>query len=415
MIYYLVGIKGCAMCALANLLKKEGHIVKGADVKEDFYTKPKLYDFAIDELDNIKINEGYFYIIGNAFKDSIYCEGILQKCRYLYYPEFIKEHFKYHKQICIAGSHGKTTTTALIAHMLGDCNYLVGDGSGGYSKNDILVIEACEYKNTFLNYNPYISLVLNIDYDHPDFFKNEKDYINAFKRFIDISTTAIVNGDDKNLQAIDHNSISFGMNLKSNFSFQIKNIVNKLHIFIDNEELVFNHMGRHYAYDVVGAYVVARQLKVSNENIRKRLRSFRMPNRRMSKYYQNKLTFICDYAHHPTEIEGVYQALRLEYPNKRLVCFFEPHTYSRTISLEKGFKRALSCFDETYLYRTFNSRENKNEELDKSIIKSLGYEELSEGSITSYQFDENEIYVFLGAGTIDNILRKILYEKKWKS
>ncbi|MBO5711674.1 MAG: hypothetical protein J6R47_02445 [Acholeplasmatales bacterium] len=410
--YYLVGIKGCGMCALANILHKQGHIVRGADVKDDFYTKSKLKEFAIDELNNILVDNTYFYIIGNSYKDKKCCKDIISKCRFLYYPEFIAWYFKDYKQICIAGSHGKTTTTALVSHLIKDCCYLIGDGSGGYSKNKVLVIEACEYKNTFLNYNPHISLILNVDYDHPDFFKSEKDYIDSFKAFIDKSLVSVVNGDDKNLFDVKTKCITFGMDSSSDLVFDIEYKNNKMIVHIDDEDFVFNHVGIHYAYDFVAAYVVAAMLGISDDIIKKRLKSFKMPNRRLTKYFKNKITYICDYAHHPTEIEKVYQTLSMEYPNKNIVCFFEPHTYSRTLAFKNDFKRVLGLFYKTYLFRTFGSRENDDTNLDKLILSELGYEVINESEIMNFHYEANSIYLFLGAGTIDNILRKKLDERK---
>jgi UDP-N-acetylmuramate--alanine ligase len=330
----------------------------------------------------------------------------------LYYPEFISWYFRDYKQICIAGSHGKTTTTAMVSHILKDCCYLIGDGSGGYSKNKILVIEACEYKNTFLNYNPFISLVLNVDYDHPDFFKNEEEYKEVFKMFIDKSLISIVNGDDDNLQNLKLECISFGIDDDSDLKFSIKKSNNRMYIYIDESEFIFKHFGIHYAYDFVGAYIIAKLMRLSDCEIKNRLNTFKLPNRRLTKYYKNKITYICDYAHHPTEIEKVYQTLQSEYPNKNIVCFFEPHTYSRTLAFKDDFKRVLGLFAKTYLFRTFGSREKCDSSLDNKIINDLGYSTITESEIVNFHFDTNNIYLFLGAGTIDNILRKILCERK---
>ena len=410
--YYLVGIKGCGMCALANALYQEGHLIRGADFANDFYTKSKLNNFVIDDIDNMVMDNSYFYIIGNAFKNHRLCSEIVDNYRYLYYPDFIAWHYKDYKQICIAGSHGKTTTSALVAHLLGECSYIIGDGSGGYSKNKVLVLESCEYRNTFLKYSPSICLVLNIDYDHPDFFQTEKDYIDSFNAFISKSSLSIINLDDKNLKKINKNSITYGSESDAYFKFDFNIFDNKMIINIDDEKYVFNYVGEFLAYDFVGAYAVAKLLGISSDNIKERLKSFKLPNRRLTRYYQNKITYICDYAHHPTEIKGVYESLKYQYKNNKIVCFFEPHTYSRTITFKEDFKRVLGLFDEVYLYRTFNSREKKNTDLDSKISDILGINVINEEGIINYPFNENQIYLFLGAGTIDNILRKILYERK---
>jgi UDP-N-acetylmuramate-alanine ligase len=107
MFYYLIGIKGCALTALANLLYEKGHIVRGCDVDLDFYTKSKLSQFKIDTFEEVVLKEKYFYIIGNAFVNHDLVSKIKElDYHYLYYPEFISKYFKYHKQLCVSGTHG---------------------------------------------------------------------------------------------------------------------------------------------------------------------------------------------------------------------------------------------------------------------------------------------------------------------
>lgn len=107
--YYLIGIKGCALTALANLLYEKGHMVSGCDIETNFYTEPRLRKFKIDNIDNVELNEKYFYIVGNAYiEHNIVSEINKLNYHYLPYPEFISKYFKYHKQLCVSGSHGKT-------------------------------------------------------------------------------------------------------------------------------------------------------------------------------------------------------------------------------------------------------------------------------------------------------------------
>ncbi|MDE6660449.1 MAG: hypothetical protein K2J93_01330, partial [Anaeroplasmataceae bacterium] len=169
MLFYLVGIKGSALSALAKILSKQGHIVRGVDVEEDFYTMNSKYPIRIESFSNMKLKNCYFYIIGNAFLKHSVTEYIQNMgYRYMTYPEFLNDHFKDKRWISISGTSGKTTTTKMISTLLPYSTSLIGDGSYSYGTEDYFILESCEYRNTFLNYHPYISLILNVNYDHID-------------------------------------------------------------------------------------------------------------------------------------------------------------------------------------------------------------------------------------------------------
>ena len=179
--YYFVGIKGSGMSSLAKILLSLNEEVRGCDYLETFYTENGLENIKIDNLNNYLLSKEYIYIIGNAFVNHEIVTAIKNNYQYYTYPEFIKNYFQKYIFIAISGSHGKTQTTKLLAHILDHSIGLIGDGSFKVDDNPkYFLLEACEYKNTFLNYNPDISLILNVDYDHVDFFKTEEDYQLAF-------------------------------------------------------------------------------------------------------------------------------------------------------------------------------------------------------------------------------------------
>ncbi|MDE7384900.1 MAG: hypothetical protein K2M84_03975, partial [Anaeroplasmataceae bacterium] len=158
MLFYLVGIKGSALSALAKILSKQGHIVRGVDVEEEFYTMNSRYPMRIESFSNMILKKCYFYIIGNAFlKHSV--TKYIQNMRYklMTYPQFLNFYFKDKKWISISGTSGKTTTTKMISTLLPNTTSLIGDGSYSFGKSDYFILESCEYRNTFLNYHPYIS------------------------------------------------------------------------------------------------------------------------------------------------------------------------------------------------------------------------------------------------------------------
>lgn len=301
----------------------------------------------------------------------------------------------------------------MLKCLINDCNYIIGDGSGGYSSNDLLVIEACEYKNTFLNYNPYISLVLNVDYDHPDFFKSLDEYIESFKKLIDNSLIVIVNGDDNNINKIRLDGvITYGMENSNNYVFKVIDGKNKSIVVVDGNRFVIPLVGLHYAYDFVGAYLCAKSIGITTKEIKERIREFKLPSRRLEEVVINNNIYINDYAHHPTEIKALYNTLKRKYSEYRLICFFQPHTISRSAALMKEFKSSLSLFDETYIIKTFSSvRENYDENKEKEIFNYWNFNFIDEICLLNLNFAEKSVYIFVGAGDIDKLFNKIIKKK----
>ena len=178
----IIGIKGSGCCAVANILKDLGEEVAGCDSDEDFYTSAKLKEIMVYNFDEVELDYNTLYIIGNAYHHHVLTQKIIREnYQYTYYPEFIESYFKVPK-IGVAGSHGKSTCTSFLSKLTDQkINALIGDGTGfGDKEAKYFVMEACEYKRNFLKFNYEYLIILNIDYDHPDFFKNEIEYDKAF-------------------------------------------------------------------------------------------------------------------------------------------------------------------------------------------------------------------------------------------
>ena len=216
----MIGIKGTGMSSLAMLLKDLGHEVKGSDYNKYIFTQDELKKknieikkFNVDNLDDVNL-----VVVGHNFIDSDNIELVEAKKRgikVLEYNECLASLLSDYYSIAVCGSNGKSTTTALISSILDeieDTSFLIGSGeSKGNKKSEYFTFEACEYKRHFLKYYPNLILINNIDYDHIDYFKSEKDYINAFFEFIKQSRDKIVvNGDDKNLKKL-RGAIFFGI------------------------------------------------------------------------------------------------------------------------------------------------------------------------------------------------------------
>ena len=412
MFFYLVGIKGAAMSALAKLLMADGHLVKGVDVADHFYTCCGLESVQLDDFSNMRLKPSYFYIIGNAYHHHSVTK-FLRNMHYkmLFYPDFLNYYYRLKKWVCNSGSHGKTTTTKLLAHIICDSTALIGDGESQHSFSKTFILEACEYRNTFLNYHPAISLVLNVDYDHPDFFKTEEAYRDSFSKFIQQSQLVVLNGDAVSLRF--PNVITYGLNSKNDVVFQYEVKEGQSVIRILNQSFYFPYVGLHLAYDFVGAYLVGKFFGLTDTFIQQRISSFAMPKRRMEQKEINGQVLICDYAHHPTEIQALYSGIKALYPKETIIAVFEPHTLSRLKTFEKKFQEALLLFDRCYLYRLFTScRETHHQKEENRVYQTLGFELYSEDIEQKLLAEQEGVVCFIGAGIIDQVFEKYVKSKE---
>lgn len=415
MLFYLIGIKGAALSALANVLKEQGHIVKGVDTDTYFYTEKNIRELKVESFNHMNLKPSYFYIIGNAYIHHGVTRYIKHSgYRFMLYPDFIAYYFKNYNFISVCGSHGKTTTTKMIGSLMKNASYIIGDGSGCGKSTTNFILESCEYRNTFLHYFPNIALILNIDYDHPDFFKTPMDYVEAFAAFSRQANIVVANGDDENVRRIKReNFITYGLKKDNDIPFEYTLEAGYMNIKILERIFCIPVLGKHYAYDFVGAYLVAKLNGLTDEEIIQNLKKFSLPKRRMETKEVSGCIIIHDYAHHPTEIKSVYESIRLMYPTKKIICIFQPHTISRSITLREDFKEVLSLFDKTYVINIFTSvRESINREKEKEIFRYWGYPVLSNEEIKQLKKDAGIVYAFLGAGDIDTVFTTFANSEK---
>lgn len=415
--YYLVGIKGTGMSSLACILKDMGNVVTGSDVKEHFFTEKSLDEKNItyEEFTDEVTNE-YFYVISSAYDiNNIVVKKIInENYNYMYYHEFIEFFFK-KKKIGICGSHGKTTTTKVIAKVLEDKNicYLSGDSSGKGTKNyEYFVLEACEYKNHFLSYTYDYLIMTNIDYDHPDYFKNKDDYLQAFQEVSKKTKCLIANGDDENIKRIKHkNKITYGFNYDNDYViYSINKYKNGYFISIVNrekeEKLYIPLFGKHNILNVVASYVLVDLLKIDVQ-FQKKIYEFKLPKRRMEEVKYKSNILICDYAHHPTEIKALIEAI-LEKYEKEIIIIFQPHTYSRTLALKEDFRKCFEKAKKLYIMNTFISREQYDQNKEREVKKVFSFfDDYDEKVYLSLKKETNKVILFLGAGTVDKEMEKL--------
>ena len=384
---YFMGIGGISMSGLAEILLEEGFTISGSDVKESALTTQL-------EAKGVKIFYGQ--IASNISADIdlvVYTAAIRedneewQAAKQMNIPMLTRAQLlgqimdNYSKSIAVSGTHGKTTTTSMISQVLleaeTDPTITVGgilsaiNGNLRVGNSEVFISEACEYTNSFLNFRPKYSIILNVEAEHLDFFKDLDDVRCSFQKFA-ANTRAdgatIINGEIENyeelIENLPHKVVTYGFD--SRFDFYAENIT-----FDDNSCGVFTAMhqgevlaqvhlnvpGMHNVSNALATIALATLLELPQDALLAGLRKFGGANRRFQYKGQiDGVTVIDDYAHHPTEIAATLSAAA-NYPHKRLVLVFQPHTYTRTQAFLHEFAEILSKVDVLVLADIYAARE----------------------------------------------------------
>ncbi|HFI0238898.1 TPA: UDP-N-acetylmuramate--L-alanine ligase [Streptococcus suis] len=422
--YHFIGIKGSGMSALALMLHQMGYQVQGSDVDKYYFTQRGLEQagIAILPFDESNITADVELIAGNAFRPDNNIEiayADAQGFTYKRYHEFLGEFMKGFTSLGVAGAHGKTSTTGLLAHVMRnitDTSFLIGDGTGRGSANaQYFVFESDEYERHFAPYYPEYSIITNIDFDHPDYFTSLEDVFNAFDDYAkQVKKGLFVYGEDEQLRRITaeapiyyygtgENNDFVAYDLKPSTSGSLFKVRHKEEYLGEFQIPTF---GKH---NVMNATAVIANLYIAGfdlDLVADHLKTFAGVKRRFTEKIVNDAIIIDDFAHHPTEIIATIDAARQKYPSKELVAIFQPHTFTRTIALLDEFAAALNGADAVYLAQIYGSaRETDNgqvkiEDLAAKINKKGG---LITVENTSPLLDhDNAVYVFMGAGDIQS-------------
>lgn len=422
--YHFIGIKGSGMSALALMLHQMGHQVQGSDVDKYYFTQRGLEQagIAILPFDENNITADVELIAGNAFRPDNNIEiayADAQGFTYKRYHEFLGEFMKGFTSLGVAGAHGKTSTTGLLAHVMRnitDTSFLIGDGTGRGSANaQYFVFESDEYERHFAPYYPEYSIITNIDFDHPDYFTSLEDVFNAFDDYAkQVKKGLFVYGEDEQLRHITAEApiYYYGTGENNDFvAYDLKpsTIGSQFKVRHKEEclgEFQIPTFGKH---NVMNATAVIANLYIAGfdlDLVSEHLKTFAGVKRRFTEKIVNDAIIIDDFAHHPTEIIATIDAARQKYPSKELVAIFQPHTFTRTIALLDEFAAALNGADAVYLAQIYGSaRETDNgqvkiEDLAAKINKKGG---LITVENTSPLLDhDNAVYVFMGAGDIQS-------------
>ncbi len=432
--FHFVGIKGSGMSALAQILHGMGYQVKGSDIEKEFFTQVPLEKkgISITSFNKGNINKDDTVVISRAFDETN--EEVAQAIEYKngqYYFDFLGKFIEgFQTSVAISGSHGKTSTTGLMSHILKEIkptSFLIGDGTGnGVPESEYFAFEACEYKNHFLAYHPDYAVVTNIDFDHPDFFKSKEDVVTSFQQFAqNVKKALIVYGGQEETRNLKTKAKvwTYGLTPDNDLyaaDVKVSTEGTKFNVMRNNEKLaslVIPSVGEHH---ILNALAVASVIVLEGEDLEGAAKHFGTSNgvkRRFNETHVGNNVVIDDYAHHPTEIKATLQSIRLKYPTKKAVVLFQPHTYTRTKALFNEFVDSLEGFDEVYLADIFGSAREKKDSLDISsqhIVEALQNENshtLGNSLPNEYYEYKDSVLAFLGAGDVnkykDEYLQKV--------
>lgn len=382
--YHFIGIKGSGMSALAQIMKKLDYEVQGSDVEKHFFTQIELDKLGVKLLPFNKdnITEDLTIVRGTTFNEENNEE--VKKAKELNltiydYPQMLGKLTEQFETIAICGTHGKTTTTGILSHVLKEtigCNYLIGDGTGDAKKeNKHFVIEACEYQQHFLNYYPTHTIITNIDLDHVDFYHNIEEIIDTFKQFVEQTKQQVIAcGDDVNVRKLKSDKILY-YGLDEHNDIQATNIVLDengacFDVYIKKElfgNFRLHIYGSHMIQNVLPIIYLAKTFGLSKEQIETNINTFKGVKRRFTETIIDTNVVIDDYAHHPNEINAMINSVRQKYPNKKLVTAFQPHTFSRTKEFYKDYIELFSKVDKAYFTEIYPSREKQEDYPDIKI------------------------------------------------
>ena len=364
---YLIGIKGVMMTAIAQYLKEQGIKVSGSDTHEKFFTDGVLKAHKIpfkEKFDkkNVPVDADLvIYSLAYDNKNVEVKEAMDKGLKVMDHGRFLADIVGKRVSVGVAGTHGKSTTTAMLGFALAQSGFdptvFAGTkvkafkGNSRFGKSKFLVLEADEYKKNFLNYDLTGAVITSVDWDHPDIYPSARDYEKTFREFarkIEKDEFIVANGDSKAVRKITKGLkcrvLYYGFDKKNDF--QAETIYeNEFKVYSHNQALGIFKLKVFGDYNIMNALSViatCQQLGVDLERVRKALSEFAGTARRFEVRGKCKgATIIDDYAHHPEEVKAALGAAKAIYPNKKIWCIFHPHTFTRTKALLKEFSKSF--------------------------------------------------------------------------
>lgn len=439
---HFIGVGGVGMYSLFEILKKRGAIVSGSDRAENAYVKRLISDgerVVVGHNLSLVANADlvvYTHAISDADEELALAKrlGKPTATRAVLLGAVIS---LYELKMGISGTHGKSTVTAMINHVIGAsdiscdciCGADLGEGRGPFVINDsrALVYESCEYKDSFLNFYPDYAVFLNLELDHPDYFKGIEDIKHSFLRAMNNSLNVIVNADDENLFEISKKTVAnpILVGRGDGCCYRLLKILEnngKCSFWVLENggrvtKISLNLFGSFNVYNALCAYSLCREIGIEADRVKTGLESFTAIPRRLEyigKYKNHKLYY--DYAHHPTEIKASIKAIENAEGVKPCV-IFRPHTYSRTETLFAEFCDSLSLADKALLLDIDGVREeNKSGISSSALAEKIGdtATRVTKNDVLTHIDDNGSPIILMGAADLGEIKEMLLKNGKEK-
>ncbi|NWF50592.1 MAG: UDP-N-acetylmuramate--L-alanine ligase [Ignavibacteriaceae bacterium] len=436
--YHFVGIGGIGMSAMARVLLKQGYTVTGSDLSFSEITESLIQDgikiFEGHDKSNVTDAEVIVYTSAASEDNPEIVEAKEQKRVVIKRSVLLSEMMRDKFGICIAGTHGKTTTTAMISLVMiegmldptvilgGNLNQLENKNARS-GKSNYMIVEADEYDRTFLKLSPVISVLTNLELDHTDIYKDLEDIKKSFVEFasrIPFYGCNIICSEDKNLKSISDlipgRKITYGFTDGSDFqavNVRQTDFNTSFEISHSNESIGSVKLkipGKHNVLNALAAVAAGRELGIDFESIKKALENFKGVQRRFEIKYDKEVLVIDDYAHHPTETSATLLGIK-ESVDRRLVAVFQPHLYSRTKDFYKEFAESFIISDVFICTDIYPARELPVEgvsgELITNAAKQLGHGSVyyvkSKTDVPSKLYElkkDGDVIITMGAGDI---------------
>lgn len=446
---YFLGIGGIGMSALARYFNHYGIKVAGYDKTPTVLTS-ELQDEGIE----VHFDENADYL------EHLLAEYKKEEVLIVFTPAVPKEHAEYvylqkngypikkraevlgditkqFKTIAVAGTHGKTTTSSLIAHILKtagfDCYAFLGGITKNYNTNLLLgskipnentyvVVEADEYDRSFLTLHPYMGVITSVDADHLDIYGDVKYMHESYTLFaeqVKKEGNLIVKKNVDNTLTLKAKRFTYAVNLEADFCAKNIEIHNADFYFDVKSSLsyisgaVLGIPGKHNVENATAAVAVAQLLQIDDEVIKKALQSFSGVKRRFDYHVKTKeLVYVDDYAHHPEELKAAIGAAKALYPKKKITGIFQPHLFTRTRDFADGFAESLDMLDECLLLDIYPAREKPIEGITSTMLlgkmRSTNKRLLQKNEVIDYlKTHDTEVLMTLGAGDIDTLVEPI--------
>ena len=451
---YCIGIKGAGMTAVTQILKSRGIEVSGSDTSEVFYTDDilKRNEIAVheeflahhvpDDADMIIFSTAY-----NQENNVEVAEALKMEIPMLSYPEILGLLFQEKLGIAVTGTHGKTTTSAMLAEALNaagiEPSAIVGSqviswqGSALTGKGEYFIAEADEYQNKLRFYQPWSAILTSVDWDHPDFFPNFIEYKKVFKDFVQkIPKTGflVVWGDSSDTLEVAEsafcNLVTYGFVEDNSYRIVNHEIIEVEQKRVQKFEIEFEGnnlgefmtplVGKHNVLNATAVVALAHQMGLDLEKIKKSLSEFRGTSRRfeyIGKY--NDVILIDDYAHHPDEIKATLDGARKHFGDKKIWTVFHPHTFSRTKALMQDFAQSFDDTDHVVIIDTYGSaREQAGEATSEELVKLVNkyqhgkaeYIQTIDQAVEYFKEKEGkyDVLITMGAGDVWRVAKKLM-------